>query len=271
MWRPWQLKSFELFHAVATSGPLCQQLTQEYRLVCIQAGAAHHRYRNTRDQVANGAFYVIEPGETLGYQPKDSTFYCLFIDPAWLQQFATEQLQREQLLPHFSSRPLFDPSVSQAMHDLAARSLTPASRLQQEETLLHLFAPLLVRHAEDAGTLPRFGNEHPAVKLTKEYLQEHYAEEVALQELARVVNMSPFHLSHIFHQAVGLPPHAYQTRLRLARAKTLLTQGYYVGYVAHETGFFDQSHFSEQFKRHYQVTPGNYRKTTRFSLSVSLP
>jgi AraC-like DNA-binding protein len=63
---------------------------------------------------------------------------------------------------------------------------------------------------------------------------------------------------------VGLPPHAYQTKLRLARAKTLLAQGYDVGYVSSETGFFDQSHFSQQFKRCYLVTPGSYRKAVRF-------
>jgi AraC-like DNA-binding protein len=66
-------------------------------------------------------------------------------------------------------------------------------------------------------------------------------------------------------KAVGLPPHAYQTQLRLARAKTLLAQGCEVGSVASETGFFDQSHFTQQFKRHYWVTPGNYSKTARFS------
>jgi len=86
---------------------------------------------------------------------------------------------------------------------------------------------------------------------------------VALQELARVVNLSPFHLARVFRQTVGLPPHAYQTRLRLVQAKTLLAQGYDVGFVASETGFCDQSHFTQQFKRHYQVTPGSYRKTAR--------
>ena len=88
---------------------------------------------------------------------------------------------------------------------------------------------------------------------------------MTLRELAGVVNMSPFHLSRAFRQAIGLPPHAYQTKLRLARAKTLLAQGYEAGYVASETGFFDQSHFTQQFKRHYLMTPGNYRKTARFS------
>ena len=95
--------------------------------------------------------------------------------------------------------------------------------------------------------------------------QAHYAQEVALQELASEANLSPFHLARSFRQAVGLPPHAYQTHLCLE----LLAHGCDVGYVAHETGFLDQPHFTQQFKRHYLVTPGSYRKTARFSKSVS--
>jgi AraC-like DNA-binding protein len=142
--------------------------------------------------------------------------------------------------------------------------------LQQEETQLHLLASLLLSHAEDARALPQPGWEHPTIKHTKDYLQAHYAQEVSLQELAGVVNMSPFHLTRVFRRAVGLPPHAYQTQLRLARARTLLAQGYEAGYVAQEVGFFDQPHFTQQFKRRYQVTPGTYRKTARFYKSTLL-
>ena len=264
VWRPWQLKPLELLQGVAVSLPSRQHLAQEYRLVCIQSSVGYYQYRNIHNQVVNGTFCVIEPGETLSYQHKDATFHCLFIDPAWLQQFATEQFQREPSLPHFPSHGLFDPSVSQAIHDLARGSQAPASHLQQEETLLHLFAPLLLRHAEDAGALPQLGREHPAVKRAKDYLQAHYAEEVSLQELAGVVNMSPFHLARIFRQAVGMPPHAYQTQLRLAHAKMLLAQGFDVRYVANETGFSSESHFAQHFKRTFLATPGNYRKTARF-------
>jgi len=63
---------------------------------------------------------------------------------------------------------------------------------------------------------------------------------VSLHELAAVANMSPFHLAWVFRQA----------------------QGFEVGYVAHETGFADQSHFTRQFKRSFLVPPGSYRRTT---------
>ncbi|GHO95628.1 AraC family transcriptional regulator [Reticulibacter mediterranei] len=267
VWRPWQLKQLELFQGVAVSTPSHQCLTQEYLIVCGQSGAIDFQYRDTRlsGRAVDGTLSVIEPGEIWTSQTKDVTYHHLFIDPAWLQQFVTEMLHWEKGLPHFPSHPLFDPSLSRALRDLAVRSQAPASRLQQEEALLSLFAPLLRVHAKDAGALPRLGREHSAVKRTKDYLQAHYAEEVALQELAAEVKLSPFHLAHIFRQTVGLPPHAYQIRLRLARARTLLAQGYDIGYVASETGFFDQSHFTQQFKHHYMMTPANYRKAARFS------
>ena len=107
--------------------------------------------------------------------------------------------------------------------------------------------------------------EPSAITRAKAYLHAHYTEEVALHELARVAHLSPFYLARLFRQIVGLPPHAYQIQLRLARAKALLAQGFDVSYVAHETGFFDQSHFTRQFKQHFLTTPGNYQKTARFS------
>lgn len=266
VWRPWQLKQLELSQGVAISTPSRQRLIQEYLIVCVQTGTADFQYRNARfnGSIINEIFYVIEPGETWTSQIKDVTFSCLMIDPIWLQEIASEALHWERPLPHFSNRTFFDPSLSRAMHDLAKGSQAPASRLQWEETLLHLFVPLLHMHAEEARSLPPLGREHPAIKHTKDYLQAHYAQEVSLQELASMVNMSSFHLVRVFHQAIGLPPHAYQTQLRLAYARTLLAQGYEVGHVASETGFFDQSHFTQQFKRRYLMTPGAYRKTARF-------
>jgi transcriptional regulator GlxA family with amidase domain len=112
--------------------------------------------------------------------------------------------------------------------------------------------------------------EHPAIQCTKVYLEEHYAEEVSLEELASVACLSPFHLSRIFRQSIGVSPHVYQIHIRLAHAKTLLAQGFKIGDVACATGFFDQAHFTNQFKRYLSVTPGSYRKTARFSKTIAL-
>jgi AraC-like DNA-binding protein len=267
MWRPWQLKQFELLRGVAVSdSSVHPYYTQQYMVVALQSGVGNLQYRNTRESInaTDGTFYVFEPGETCICQSKDVTFHGLCVDPAWLQQIATEMTQRERSQIHFPSHSLFDPSLGRILSELAVSSQTPISRLRQEELFLS-FAQILLAHAEDPGVLPQSGREHPAVKRAKEYLQAYYPEEITRQKLAQETGLSPFHLTRVFRQAVGLSPHAYQTQIRLAHARTLLAQGHEVGYVATETGFFDQSHFTQQFKRIFFTTPGSYRKTARIS------
>jgi AraC-like DNA-binding protein len=57
---------------------------------------------------------------------------------------------------------------------------------------------------------------------------------------------------------VGVPPHAYQIQLRIARARHLLALGMPPSAVAAEVGFHDQSHFIRHFKRVLHVTPGEF-------------
>lgn len=260
---PWQLDQLELLQGTAFTNPYCRRFAQEYIVGTVQAGTARLQYRNTSYEVAAGALYVIEPGEAWACQSKDLTFQHLFIAPDLLKHVATEAMEYEKPLPHFPHLYLLDAPLSITLRDLYARSTAPASRLQQQEMLLHALAQLILSHAKDRGEIHKQGWERPAIKRIKTYLEEHYAEDISLEELASIANLSAFHLSRVFHQTVGLPPHAYQTQVRIARAKTLLAQGYSVGYVASETGFFDQMHFTRHFKRRVGVTPGAYRKTAR--------
>jgi AraC-like DNA-binding protein len=97
----------------------------------------------------------------------------------------------------------------------------------------------------------------------REYLEGHYAEEVPLAQLARLAGLSPHHLNRVFRRMHGIPPHAFQTQLRLTRARDLLRQDWAPAVVAAETGFVDQSHFTRRFKAVMGLTPGAYRKNVQ--------
>jgi len=97
-----------------------------------------------------------------------------------------------------------------------------------------------------------------AIRLARTYLEDNYAAKVSLDTLAQLVALSPFHLARLFQQDVGMPPHAYQIQVRIARAKPLLLQGIAASRVAADTGFFDLSHFTRHFKRQVGVTPAGY-------------
>lgn len=96
----------------------------------------------------------------------------------------------------------------------------------------------------------------------RDYLRAHLGQQVTTTELARLSGLTEWHLIRAFHREFGLPPHAYHTRLRLAEAGELLSQGLGVSTAAYECGFADQSHLSRQFKDVYGVTPAAWAAAT---------
>jgi len=99
------------------------------------------------------------------------------------------------------------------------------------------------------------------------YVEEKLAEPVGVRELASQVHMSPFHFARRFKQAVGTPPHAYITHVRIERAKSLLA-GTNVPLieVATRVGYRTQAHFTGVFHRYVGTTPRAYRLGTRKEL-----
>jgi AraC-like DNA-binding protein len=97
------------------------------------------------------------------------------------------------------------------------------------------------------------------------YLHEHFSMPVALDDLAGVAFMSKYHLTRLFHDVYGLPPHAYQLQLRLAFARRLLRLGLSVAMAAHMAGFAGPVHMHRHFRARYGVPPGCYAVARRES------
>ena len=91
-----------------------------------------------------------------------------------------------------------------------------------------------------------------------DYLEENFAEDCALADLAVLAGINRFNLLRAFQRCVGLPPHLYQTQLRLRHARRLMLAGEAPAMAAVAVGFTDQSHLIRKFKAAYGVTPGEY-------------
>lgn len=96
------------------------------------------------------------------------------------------------------------------------------------------------------------------VERALELLRARLAEAVSLDDLAAHSGIDKFRLCRAFRAQVGLPPHAYLTRLRIARAKQLLAQGAKPRDVAPMVGLYDQSQLNRHFRRLVGITPGQY-------------
>jgi AraC-like DNA-binding protein len=133
------------------------------------------------------------------------------------------------------------------------------SLLQNESLLLSVLARLVTHHFVPAGHALRDpGREHAAVRRAKDWLDANSEQNVSIHSLARLVGLSPYYLVRVFHKHAGIPPHKYQTIVRINRARKLLTSGAPISEVAYRTGFCDQSHLSRCFKKMLGVSPGEY-------------
>jgi AraC family transcriptional regulator len=98
-------------------------------------------------------------------------------------------------------------------------------------------------------------------KKVTEFIEGHLNEDIALQELASMVELSRYHFARAFKQSFGVPPHRYHMGRRMERAKTLLEERTRsVTEVGLMLGFAETSSFTTSFRRVLGVTPSNYRR-----------
>ncbi|MFK7692741.1 helix-turn-helix domain-containing protein [Paenibacillus sp. HJGM_3] len=92
------------------------------------------------------------------------------------------------------------------------------------------------------------------------YIESSYREELTLQEIAEKVLMNPQYFSKIFKEVTGKNYLEYLTEVRLAAAARLLESGESKIYeVAEKTGFGNKTNLIRAFKKHYSMTPTDYR------------
>ncbi|WAS91704.1 helix-turn-helix domain-containing protein [Nannocystis punicea] len=89
-------------------------------------------------------------------------------------------------------------------------------------------------------------------------MRERLAAALTLDELSEYAGMDKFHLCRAFRAQVGMPPHAYLTRLRIMQAKALLAAGTKPKDIAAQVGLYDQSQLNRHFRRIVGMTPGQF-------------
>ena len=119
----------------------------------------------------------------------------------------------------------------------------------------------LYRVVTSHDTLPEW---HGRLKNVVAYIQAHYAEEISLQQLAKMTGSSVSQFKRIFTKTLEMSPGRYIVNTRLNAARKLLeTTDKLLSDIAQEVGFYDQSHMTRAFKTIRHVTPGEYRRKHR--------
>jgi AraC-like DNA-binding protein/PAS domain-containing protein len=118
----------------------------------------------------------------------------------------------------------------------------------------------LERHFADQP--PRGGLSAGALRRVCEFVESHLEDDIKLETLAAEARLSVFHFARGFKLSTGVSPHRYLIEQRVKRARQLLVQtDLPLSAIASAVGFFDQGHFSRQFRSLVGTTPSSFRRT----------
>lgn len=129
---------------------------------------------------------------------------------------------------------------------------------------------LLTRFAARLSNIPMEKNRQPSereardmerMKVMLSFLEAHYGEELALEQIAESAGISATECMRCFRRSIGVSPIRFLKERRLQRAANLLRHTERsISEIAASCGFLDMSYFTKAFRQIYGATPTAYRR-----------
>lgn len=234
----------------------------EYYVIGFIEGGKRHLWCKGRE-------YDLSAGDFILFNPRDN-HYCAPIDrqpldyravniPVEIMEKAALQIFKKAVKPCFSQTVFLQSDMAEPLAALYDAIVCQAPKLQKEEALFLLLEQVFesAANTEKATTTPL-----PSAQVQKicTYLQQHFSENITLDELLTMTDFGKSYLLRVFTKQTGVSPYRYLQTVRIERAKQFLAQGMPPADAALLSGFSDQSHFTNYFKEFIGLTPKQYQR-----------
>ena len=148
--------------------------------------------------------------------------------------------------------------LSELLSNLLTLSENPHEAAQFKcHSILYDFFSLLLQNADINATAS-------PIQTAKHIIKFNYNTDLTLTKLASTLNLNPTYFSRLFKEKTGMSPKQYILKIRIERAKELLSETTYsVKEISNSIGFSDQLYFSRLFKKHEHYSPLEYRQNIK--------
>lgn len=225
--------------------------------------------RGKRYLMCKNQEYIINPGDMVIFNPgdihtceqiEDSPLYyrSINIQPDILCK-AVYEITGLDYKPYFTKNVIYQSELTNSLKELHGMILKAEKDFVKEELYLFLIGQLN-QEIGDTNTESLLLNQDNEFKSVCEYLELNYSRTITLDELCKLEGLSKYHFLRSFTQKKGITPYSYLETIRISKAKKMLEQGVLPVKAALQTGFSDQSHFSNFFKRFIGLTPKQYMR-----------
>lgn len=241
----------------------------------IKRGTGYFQYEDRLLTAHAGDIFLIQPNLVHAILPaeQESMFYdTIVFHQNMLIGGYDDRSYTEILQPFFSARRRIQAPISPEHSGYAALSASVHQifRCIRENSAVSdlLLKSELLRFFYLLAASPELCTDRPAMPAAAEnlrpvlaYIQEHFADPLTIEELARLSHLSKSYFMSCFKQTFGLGAVEYLTQLRIkAACEALRSTTRSVSEIAYDNGFRNLSNFNRQFRNKVGCTPQMYRK-----------
>lgn len=258
VWRVPRIEGLELLHGLEMTHEYPPHVHRDYSVLLVLSGAELQTSRGRRYSATRGDIVLNNPDEAHASSSIRTEYRIMRIRERLLARIAGEALPAKFRRPRFVHSQLRDQTCFRMLLNLHLRLQQEGFILEHETAFISTMTLFLAHINNRYNSFDLTRAEYRHVSQIRDYLIGNYTENVSLADLTALTSLSPYYLIRVFRKQVGFTPHEYQTQLRIAHARKLIRNGAAISQAALETGFFDQSHFTRNFKRVVGMTPGAY-------------
>lgn len=215
--------------------------------------------------------FLIEPNVMTFYEADDTdpwTYLWIGFHGSRAKEFL-EEMGLTQRMPTFRAgcgEQLLD--IVKSMLQCESDGLQQTFELQAQ---LHRFFASLAQELSRKEEVFHPEQRNYYVRTAVEFIQENYAENIRVSDIAAYVGISRNYLATLFQTFLNTTPNEYLANFRLTCAKEQLTiTDLPIGAIASRCGYRDPLVFSKAFKLKTGMTPTQYRKTDRAIQRISV-
>lgn len=188
------------------------------------------------------------------------SYYCIMIDREYFE--AQYRLYHDRIpsfsWPEFSVSSDVLKAINTFAFECAREQLNAEVTLEAQTTLITHW---LIRSVLGENLDVRSISSDSLVARVQHYIEQHFGESLAVEDLAGLVHMSASTLTRSFKRETGLSPIKYLIEIRIEKAKDLLKKSNIpITTIADRCGFSSSSHFATEFKKLTDVTPSEFRE-----------
>ena len=206
-------------------------------------------------RLSGGMGFVCRSGDMVEYRPEPS-------DP-W--EYYWIRMAGDDCEPFFDSvkadaHHIFRHDLGlklKALYDLVNKMDGP-----EYESLRHTAFPkiALALHKPDPDRERTSGERY--TELAKQMIDDGLGENIRISDIAKRLHLNRCYLRNVFYEYEGISPCRYRQNKRMEYAGQLLRQSdYSVGIIASTVGYENPLEFSREFKKHFLISPTEYRKS----------